>query len=61
MRAENEAPGTGRTYHGCHESVDGNGRNQVQPQFPDWESHHVYLYPMGQHDEMSGRRMSALG
>ena len=51
----------GLTCHGCHESVDGNGRNQVQPQFPDRESHHVCLYPMGQHDGMSEGRTPALG
>ena len=42
-------------------TVDGNGRYQVQPQFPNWESHHVCLCPMGQHDEMSGGRAPALG
>ena len=41
--------------------MDGNGRRQVQSQLPGRESRHVCLYPMGEHDGMSGGRTPALG
>lgn len=58
---EVQRAGTGPSHPGSHENMDGNGRHQVQPQVTGWQSHHICLYPMGQHDAMPKRRTPAMG